>query len=444
MLTEEFAVHRPIRRTTAVSVLLLAMSISFSFPSRLGAQEIPRPSLAREYRQPQGPPDYNAKIGHVYLTLDAGVRATYTDNVFYSDANKASDFSINPQIGVDVTWPVTSANTLRLNTTIGYTKYLNHRELDSANLTLAPDSALTFDIYVGDFKIGLHDQFSIQQDPVGSGGSLSGIARLPRFTNTAGFNVLWDANDLIWTVGFDHYNFTTLGSATGVSDVDAATLASLDHTTDQISSSVKYQVTPVEFAGLEGTLSYSNYPNSSSANFSSFSAGPFVDAQLTHFTHLYLSGGFKGYSSNSGEPAAAGGSGGGGVTGGYYASAIFTHRLNHHYTDRLEIGHDDEADALSGRTAMNYVRYSSVWDINHSLSFVFGLFFEDTHESTGTPALGLAPADYRRFGCVVSTGYKLTEHVHVSLSYEFSKKDSTDPNQSYTQNQESIAFEYRF
>ena len=65
-------------------------------------------------------------------------------------------------------------NTLRFSTSVGYQKYLIHPQYDTGSVMVSPDSELAFDVYVGDFKINFHDQFSVQQDPA-SIGSLNNV-----------------------------------------------------------------------------------------------------------------------------------------------------------------------------------------------------------------------------------------------------------------------------
>ena len=157
------------------------------------------------------------------MRVDAHVTTQFTDNVDLSQTAKA-DVLISPEIGVNATWAVTKLNTLRFRAAIGYAYYLDSPLLNRQTMTISPDSALSFDIYAGDVKINLHNQFSLQQDAI-SQGSLSGVATVERFTNTAGVSVLWDTNDVIWNVGYDHYNFITIGGANSSSGSVANTLS---------------------------------------------------------------------------------------------------------------------------------------------------------------------------------------------------------------------------
>ena len=62
-------------------------------------------------------------------------------------------------------WPITQLNTLKLDLGVGYAFYLDHSEYNTNGLLLSPGSQLAFDIFVGDFRINIHDRFSLEQDP---------------------------------------------------------------------------------------------------------------------------------------------------------------------------------------------------------------------------------------------------------------------------------------
>ena len=103
-------------------------------------------------------------------------------------------------------WPVTQLNTLRFDLGIGYSFYLDHSDANTDSVLIAPKSQLAFDIFVGDFRINLHDRFQLQQDPI-QVGALSNVSDYGRFENTAGLSVLWDLNKVLLQVGYDHYNY---------------------------------------------------------------------------------------------------------------------------------------------------------------------------------------------------------------------------------------------
>ena len=326
------------------------------------AQEIPRPSMSRsggnsaDFKRP-----YNLKIGPIALTANAGFGIQFVDNVSLSSINPEGDLILMPSLGITGVWQVTKLNSLDLKTTLGYTKYLQHPELDSQTALVSPDSEIRLNLFIGDFKVIFHEQFSLQEDPITDGG-VSGVATLGRFTNTIGVSVLWDLNDVVWSLGYDHLNYIATGKAANTNGSVNNNVSSLDHSVDQVSTAAMFKLSPTTGIGIEGTASYSRYPKNPRADGSSFSLGPYLDMQLTRYTHFTLGAGYQVYSSENGGSAgtppeflstpgvstigsgfSTGGSGSRNQTGdgsGYYFNLAIVHRLNRAYNDRLSIGRE--------------------------------------------------------------------------------------------------------
>ena len=156
------------------------------------------------------------------LRFSATLGFEYNDNVNLSEdatavfpspfgpilvtTEQQSDFIIRPQVNINALWPITQLNTFKLDMGIGYAFYMDHSDYNTNGLLVTPGSQLAFDIFVGDFRINIHDRFSLEQDPVAEA-TLSNVADYGRFQNTAGVSVLWDLNAAVVTLGYDHYNF---------------------------------------------------------------------------------------------------------------------------------------------------------------------------------------------------------------------------------------------
>ena len=137
--------------------LFVAIMIAILPSMAASAQEIPRPSIARQKVSEPPPADANIKVGKVRLRFDAALNTEYVDNVYATSVDPVDDFIVTPEIGIAAAWQLTTLNTLRLRTTIGFAKYLNNPILDRQNLTLSPDSALSFKVYAGDVRIDFHE-----------------------------------------------------------------------------------------------------------------------------------------------------------------------------------------------------------------------------------------------------------------------------------------------
>jgi hypothetical protein len=411
-------------------------------------QEIPRPSYARQVQQTALPTLANLKVGEVLLRVDMHETTDFVDNVDLSQHGK-SDMIVTPEIGLNVTWAVTKLNTLQFRAAIGYAYYMNNPTLNRQSMTIAPDTALNFNVYAGDVKINFHDQMSMQQESL-SQGALSGIATLNRFTNTAGMSILWDTNDVVWNLAYDHYNFITIGGANSSSGTTASTVSKLDHSTDQVSASAAVKINSVLIGGIEAVGSYSDYPADTASNFSSISAGPYFEWQMTRYTHVYLSGGYKGYysganaagsvsvsSTTAAQPSE-------GNPTGYYASLAFVHRLNRYYSDRLDFAHTDDVDALNGHNQSESVKYSGTWRINTKLNLAAGMYYENVRILAGSSLGGTPSSDYWRVGGSLGTSYQISQHVDASISYQCVIKTAKVATQDYTQNKITISLGYRF
>lgn len=428
----------------APSLTWLLPAMMFLSSAAVRSQEIPRPSLARQRYAAPAPSGSNLKIGQLHFNADLALNTEYVDNINLTSVDPLSDFIITPELGITGTWRATTLNVLSLQSTLSFAKYLEHSQFDQQNLTISPDSALSFKLYTGDLRIELHDYFSLKNETRDEG-TLSGIASLPRFENTAGIGLFWDWNNVTLAIGYDHYNFITLGSALFGDGTVSEDLSRLDHSTDQVSTSVLVRLNSALLAGVEATASYTNYPDESVTDFSAFSVGPFFKAQITSYTSVQASAGVKGYSDDGNDSQfVAPSSGDGGTNLGYYANLGILHRLNRYYTDRLDFGHEDEVESLSGRTKTNYIRYSGDWMAGSRLSVGINLFLDDITQEAGGP-LGLpVSSDYRRYGAALSVTYHLTSKSNVGLIYQFTKQDTDTPISSYDQSRVALRFGYRF
>ena len=420
------------------------------------AQEESRPSLARQKVVPPIPTDGNVKVGPVLFRFSAALRTEFVDNVNLANGQNApveSDIILSPSLGIDAAWPVTKLNILRFHTTLGLSKYLSHSQLGTNDILISPDSELRFDIYAGDFKFNLHDQFSLQEDPVGQG-ALSNVSRFGRFINTAGLAVLWDLNDVVVSTGYDHTSFTVTGATAPTTGTTQNTSA-LDRTTDQVSASAVFNVAAAMSAGLESVASLSRYPDAPQNDGTRISAGPFIQILLTRYTRLYAAAGYQGTffddpNATSAQPAAttqpAATSQPGATTAttstspnSYYASLTVTHRLNRYYQDRLSVGHESQLGLFSQKAETNYVNYASLWQLSPVLALSTTFFFEDTVESGAQSSV-----PYRRFGLSLSTGYRITKKLSASVLYQFVEKNSANDTQSYRQNRIGLGVSYQF
>ena len=125
---------------------------------------------------------------------------------------------------------------------------------------------VAFDIFVGDFRINIHDRFSLEQDPIDEV-SLSNVADYGRFQNTAGVSVLWDLNQAVVTLGYDHYTFIA------TSDV----FDYLDRNAEILSGSIGFTPSSTMTVGVEGSFVDTYYDQNVLNDSITYTIGAFLE-----------------------------------------------------------------------------------------------------------------------------------------------------------------------
>jgi len=410
--------------------------------------------MARHEAATALPSDYNMKVGPVLLNTNASLEGQYVSNIGLSSSNQLSDFIISPQIGVTASWPVTATNTLRFTTSVGYNKYLIHPQYDTGSVMIAPDSELSFDVYVGDFKINFHDQFSVQQDP-SSIGSLNNVVNFNRIQNIAGVGVLWDLNKLLLTFNYDHITFIST-QLQALGGVNLSNPGNIDYSADQISLAASYRITSTVVAGVEvaGSLRYYDQFNIED---NQLSAGPFARIEVTPNFKVSVGGGYQEISTGSGnlttattlQPNNVSPVLGVGTYNSYYANLTLDHRLNQYYTDRFSIGHELELDQFSQISDVYYASYTSSWKVNSFLNLALTLNYQDV--TSPSQSTTYSNSNFNVFSTGVQANFPVTKSISGAVLYQFSdnfgQSSSVGPTnytQGYTQQRVGMILNYHF
>jgi len=416
--------------------------------AQLLAEDVTRPSivgarLERKYDFDQT--NYNLKVGQVTFRATAGLRTEFNDNINLSDKDKESDIILRPQVALSGFWPITPYNAISLTTAFSYSKYLRHSEFDDASksFSIAPDSELSYDIFIGHFTVNLHDRFSIDQDPNGERAG-SNLKNFGQFMNTAGTSLAWDVNKLlVLTLGYDHTNAIATTSD----------FRFTDYTQEQLSFLLRQTLSDKLAVGLEAGWAATKYKTDDKADGDPYHAGVFIDAQFTDYTRLRLAGGYQGINFNGSSAAtlqidpanktffaalsndriAAQ------DVNTFYVNAEFVNRLSHFFTQRLSVGKEASLAITAQSVDVIYARYNAAWTLNQLITLNLGLFIEGGRESGA-----LQPEDYTRYGGNVNTSLALGRKLNAELGYNFTRKESNLDNDSYTQNVVYLGLNYTF
>lgn len=405
------------------------------------AQDAIRPSLAGEAaaearRQSLDSIPYNLLAGPIRFRFSATAGFEYNDNVNVAEINTQEDFIFRPQVNLNALWPVTQLNTLRLDLGVGYAFYFDNSQYNTNSILLAPNSQLSFDIFVSDFRINFHDRFSLEQDPIGEPG-LSNVADYGRFQNTAGVSVLWDLNKAVLTFGYDHYNFIATNS-----DFDY-----LNRNSEILIGSLSIAASSTTGVGVEGTVVWNNYDQNFLNDSDTYSVGGFLETQVTSYLKLRLAGGYQmiDFDGRTFVVSPLVGAGGfvsfadAGSSDDYYANILLSHRINASITQRLSAGHEAQLGVNSNFIKLNYVRHTVNWNIINRTLLSTEFFYEDAEDSGG-----FINEHFQRYGFALSLGYQLTRNVTLGARYQYTRKDSDVFLRDYKQNRVSIDGTYSF
>lgn len=422
------AVPRSFGHILKRSAFLLSL-VLLCLPSIARSQDAVRPSLAGEAASEARRQDieripYNLLVGPIRFRFSATAGVEYNDNINLSQHDeKQDDVIIRPQVNFDAIWPITQLNTLRFDIGVGYSAYIQHSRNNTDGVLITPGSQLAFDIFVGDFRINIHDRMSLQQDPI-TEAQLSNTAKYGRFENTGGISVLWDLNKVLLTVGYDHYNFVATNS-----DFDY-----INHNSEIVSGSMSVAATNTVNIGAEGNAVFTYYDQNVLNDSRSFSAGGFVEAQLSTTLRVRGAVGYQWIDFDNN-----------GLVGDqnnladFYANILISHRLNATLTQAISAGHESQLGINSNYITLNYIRHTITWNLIRNTLLTTEFFYEDADDSGG-----FINERFQRVGAAGTVGYQLTPHITLGLRYQYTQKDSNVPGRNYIQNRVSLDGTYSF
>jgi hypothetical protein len=420
----------------------------FCAPQVARSQDAVRPSLAGEAaaearRQDIEHIPYNLLVGPVRFRFSATFGVEYNDNINLSDdaraviitptgpvlvkTEKQDDVILRPEVNLDAIWPITQLNTLRLDLGLSYAIYLDHSNANTNGVLISPGSQLAFDIFVGDFRINIHDRPSLQQDPIAEL-ALSNVVDYGRFENTAGVSVLWDLNKVLLTLGYDHYNYVSTTS----------TFDYLNRNAEELSGTASVFVASNTSVGIESYAVFNYYDQHVLNDSTDYAVGGFVETQLTTYLKLRAAAGYQAINfDNNGVVSTLFGDSKN--LSDYYANVLITHRINALIRQSISAGHESQLGVNSNYITLNYVRHTVSWNIIRNTLLSTEFFYEDADESGG-----FINEHLHRYGGALTVGYQLTPHITLGLRYQYTQKDSDVPLRDYTQNRVSIDGTYSF
>jgi hypothetical protein len=409
----------------------LLITLAFLGPTPAKAQESLRLSLAsaeaararREAASAIG--YYNLKLGPTAWKFGASVGLEANDNIRLVSVNPQGDLIFHTGIQAHMLWPVSDVNSLNLSVGAGYSAYVEYPEFSRFYVT--PNSELSFDLYIGDFWINLHDRFSITQnnyqDP-----TVVGSADYALLENAVGETTTWDLNTAVVRLGYDHVNYVTIHKSGPISQPDGQS--------EVFSLSSGYRVRPGILTGLElgGTLFAYDEATATQpyTDATGWNIGWFLEAQLSQYIHGRVSAGYTVYTPESIIPGTVS------DFQGVYSELDLNHRVNQYVDYTLSGGRTVNFAYFGGTVDLYFARWQANWKVLRKIEI--GTSFQYDH---GTQ-LSLGGETFDRYGPGLSVGRTITHKLYASLSYQFYWRGSDTPNRDYTDNVLLLNGTYQF
>jgi hypothetical protein len=374
---------------------------------------------------------YPIHLGPLGLKMSADMRASYTDNVFYTQTNRAEDYLLNPNLDLGASLQVSELNTLVLSLGVGYEYYLNHKSLNGDAPLVHPGSELAFNVFVGDVHLRFHDRFSYEESLFfntytgerESFFNFNNVGVFKRLDNRTGLDVYWSPRHFLLSAGYEHEYF----------DSSTSEFEYLNRSSEWFTASAGYFPGDHVQVGLEGRYSLHDYKEETVLNDNwRARGGPFVELTLPQNLSLRGGGGFE--TARYDEEAR------GSDLNTYYLYGQIRQRTRF-FTHTLEGGRELELGENANNMRSIYARYSIASPIIAHVRLTGHAAVNVAEESGG-------PSGFDEKFTYYTAGAKATwffsKHWHAEAGYEFKLKESDLSLRDFTRNQVTIGAGWNF
>jgi len=375
-------------------------------------------------------------IGPVQLSLGfyAGIEAN--DNINASETNPESDLLLHGGMSLGFIWPATEQSEVRFSGTLGYVHYVRYSQND--HLEIAPDSALTWAVGIGDATLTLFDSVSYSQS-VSTESALSGVAVYPRLDNTIGARIDWLPNRWALALSYSHDDFIS----------NSSQFDYLNRSSEYFFGRAGWRFAEKTQAGLEASASITDYQLSIQPNNKNVSFGPYLEWQVTQALYLALRGGSVIYLFDTPQKSLQGSE-----LDSFYFGLEMSQQLTDFLSHRLSVRRDVRQGVNQGSGYIEQLTtdYAISWALTQRISvgahftyehgkqpydypiyiFPFGQFIFETVEN------------YDRYGGGPTISWQATDHISASVGYNYWLRQSNLPGLGYSQNSALLTVKYSF
>ncbi len=359
--------------------------------------------------------------GPVGFSVGAGLRLTYDDNVLLEETNPQDDFIITPGVNVGVFYPITDRTRLNFAVGLGYEIYTQNTRDD--RFTLAPNSEIALDFEVGRSLITVYDRFSYSQDLLDQGEARSS-SNYGGFDNTAGIRGSWVPEPLLVEGGYSWNLFFSTDDE----------FSDLDRNSHQVFARVGHIIQERTRWGVEVSGSLTQYDEPLRNDFTSLSAGPYLEWQVTEAINLNLRGGWSWTMFDDGGLLPAPDD----VSVPYVAIQA-SHQLTAYFSHNLSAVREVRVGVNTQYVEIFSFRYGTSWQMSDLISLNAGAFYE-----TGEEPSFLFTEEFDRFGFDVGLPFQLTDHLSLAVGYQFTIRESNVAGRDYDNNRATLNLNYQF
>ena len=238
----------------------------------------------------------NLKLGPVNVGFGLSGLLEYNDNVTRAHTDQISDVIASGFLNISANYQITQNNALSLTTTLGFDHYFDHPEVAPYGgdfvLNVLPGSTLAFDVKIGPVNLVIYDRMSVrpatQNDFALDATQVFGV-----FQNDAGLAASWAVNsDISFALNFMRSD--------AVAQEQTASI--FDRVMHSLHGSLGWSPEHTWTLGLEGGMTWIEYPEHYNNDGTLANAGVFFSTPLGRNTFLRVAGGMQEF--NFDEPPA--------------------------------------------------------------------------------------------------------------------------------------------
>ena len=366
---------------------------------------------------------YTVKSGDFRLLITPSLGLDWNDNVGISQKAAVDDFILRPLLQFNASYPVTANNILTLSLGVGYDLYLKHNEYSGPRVLSG--SELSYDIYVRDFWINLHDHAKYTQDSAGEA-AVANTGNYGGLDNLIGFSATWDLRDLVLTLGYDHENF--IASSSEFSDLDRAS--------ELPSARAGFRLNPRLTVGLEGSVSFTAYDQHVLNDNTGYSGGLYGDWRPGSAFSVNARAGYAYYSfeQTSLHVRAV-------DQDSWYAGITLQHAITEALAYSLSAGHELRLGVQADSAEDTYVRPGITWRLTKDVSLQGSFSYE--HGTQGAAGAGGLAETYDYFGAGFGFSRAITKKLTASLNYRLTLRSSDSTARGYAQDVVGLLLTYK-